>query len=523
MAANNMQKFVMQNVASGAPQPNLVAIEDDKTITQGQFTQPPRQQYHTALASENVPLSPRLVALSTARSASAAAAARQPILSGEFVRQGPSRPASAHPLEPTTRDLNGAPPFWEGSTIDGGAFSDSASNLDSDEHASLRRSRLRTQQTLPPQTHRQQDSTTRLEHRFKPEPTATINAYTIGPDNLMSGVESAAYNRPMGPGLATRRSHTSRVADLADFPDTRSSSPDPQSPSTSRRSHRTRQVKVSAARHPDAKARQPGPVAHNSHAQQHERDKAPAGRVPAVPDMAAARRGIEIDDEHDLIYADSLMSESMSADSDHLEEVPTPKAAKKSTRANVADHNSVNRRLFEGGAAINKNVQDPPASASQESPARVTFPTAKKRALDSRLEPDYDDKTLASMQFAKLQKQDFDFDPAKAEALSAEIPQGTLDEKLRHFVRRDKESQSEFFQKMSVRDWEDSGDWFLERFGEVVNKFKTARKERRAIADRFETEVATRADSVQTKIERIDETLASMKQEGKGLMQRDFD
>lgn len=217
------------------------------------------------------------------------------------------------------------------------------------------------------------------------------------------------------------------------------------------------------------------------------------------------------------------MSESINADSDLLGEVPTPKVTKKSTKANVADHNSVNRRLFENGAATTKNVQDPLVGTSQDFPVGMPGPTAKKRALDSKLGPDYDDKTLASMQFAKLQKQDFDFDPAKAEALSAEIPQGTLDEKLRHFVRRDKESQSEFFQKMSVRDWEDSGDWFLERFGEVVNKFKTARQERRAIADRFETEVATRADTVHTKIERIDETLASMKQEGKGLMQREFD
>ncbi|KAK6853391.1 hypothetical protein PG995_010203 [Apiospora arundinis] len=192
----------------------------------------------------------------------------------------------------------------------------------------------------------------------------------------------------------------------------------------------------------------------------------------------------------------------------------TPKpAAKKSPQ--------VNRQLF---SKVSK------ASRGRNSLHESAMPRAgsDKRQSSSRkrhFEPDYDDGALAAMQYDDLRNEDFDFDPAQAESQSTLLPrQGTLPDKLQHYLDKDREAQATFFTSMPVGDWDDAGDWFLEKFGGVMNSLREARQAKRQMIDDFENEVAEREDAVRHKISGIDKTLVDLKSEGAKLMSRtDFE
>ena len=68
-------------------------------------------------------------------------------------------------------------------------------------------------------------------------------------------------------------------------------------------------------------------------------------------------------------------------------------------------------------------------------------------------------------------------------------------------------------------EWEEAGDWFLERFGDIVTKIKDARKERRKLATTFDDEIRDRHESVQGKKRSIEEALAEMGKNGKSFLQ----
>lgn len=124
------------------------------------------------------------------------------------------------------------------------------------------------------------------------------------------------------------------------------------------------------------------------------------------------------------------------------------------------------------------------------------------------------------MSYAELKKQPFDYDPTQADARSVDVPPlGTLPEKLEHFLEKDQATQVDFFTNMPVKDWEDSGDWILDRFGDVMRRLREARQAKRATAEKFENEIAERETAVSQKIHGIDQRLADLKSQGEGLVQ----
>lgn len=91
------------------------------------------------------------------------------------------------------------------------------------------------------------------------------------------------------------------------------------------------------------------------------------------------------------------------------------------------------------------------------------------RTRKRQLECDYDDAALAQMSYEDLLKEDFDQDPARAESQAAQLPrQGSLSGKMEHFLGKDKEAQMAFFATMPVKEWDEAGDWLLDRFGQVM-------------------------------------------------------
>ncbi|KAL8371911.1 hypothetical protein RB595_001625 [Gaeumannomyces hyphopodioides] len=144
------------------------------------------------------------------------------------------------------------------------------------------------------------------------------------------------------------------------------------------------------------------------------------------------------------------------------------------------------------------------------------LPPAKKR----RMSLDYDDHMLHRMSYSELRSEPFDHDPARTTAQPAKQPSSgdSLTERLEHYQDQDENAQHQFFSQVSVAEWDECGDWFLERFGEVVGKIKKARRDKRKITTQYEEQVSAREELIRGKMEYIDRTLFSLKQEGEVMM-----
>lgn len=136
-----------------------------------------------------------------------------------------------------------------------------------------------------------------------------------------------------------------------------------------------------------------------------------------------------------------------------------------------------------------------------------------------RRDIDYDDAALQEMDFAELQNEPFDHDPTRQDPQSpAKPPADNLGDRLKFYSSKGEEAQTQFFTQMPVRDWEDSGDWFLEQFGDVVKKMKEARQAKRKLVEQYESEISNREDAVRRKKESIDHKLSELKQDGDAML-----
>ena len=133
--------------------------------------------------------------------------------------------------------------------------------------------------------------------------------------------------------------------------------------------------------------------------------------------------------------------------------------------------------------------------------------------------PDYNDAELNAMSYAELQKQDFDYDPQAAAMQQTSVPSGnSLEDKLSYYKDKGSLDQHHFFTQISMADWDESGDWFLDQFSGVVQKLKDSRKKKREMVAQFEKEVNGREEAVRNRMEGIGRTLQELKQEGQSMM-----
>lgn len=141
-------------------------------------------------------------------------------------------------------------------------------------------------------------------------------------------------------------------------------------------------------------------------------------------------------------------------------------------------------------------------------------PTKKRRR-----DIDYDDADLERMSFAELQNEPFDHDPAREVPQSpAKPPADNLGDRLKFYDGKDENIQAQFFTEMPVRDWEESGDWFLEQFGDIVKRMREARQAKRKMVEQYETEISNREEVVRRKKENIDRKLSKLKHDGDAMM-----
>ncbi|KAK1981103.1 extracellular mutant protein 11-domain-containing protein [Colletotrichum cereale] len=156
----------------------------------------------------------------------------------------------------------------------------------------------------------------------------------------------------------------------------------------------------------------------------------------------------------------------------------------------------------------------------QESPLPATTHGHRDKSRKrSRESCDYADDELKGMTYSQLREQPFDDDPARTSLRPVGPLTGdSLPVKLGHFRGQREADQKEFFRQMTVSDWERSGDWFLEQFGQVAQKLKEARKSKRGMVDRFETEIASREEAVRVRTENISKKLNTIKHKGEDML-----
>ncbi|KAK5118512.1 hypothetical protein LTR62_003027 [Meristemomyces frigidus] len=118
---------------------------------------------------------------------------------------------------------------------------------------------------------------------------------------------------------------------------------------------------------------------------------------------------------------------------------------------------------------------------------------------------------LYQQEYKDIKSADFDKDPN----LERSPPSNeTLVKSLTAARSLSPSHQKRFFTSLSIAEWEEAGDWFLDHFSETVNNLRTARREKRKAAREFEDEVERRHSSVSKKRQVTAEALSEMKATG---------
>ncbi|KAK8079811.1 hypothetical protein PG997_007629 [Apiospora hydei] len=421
---------------------------------------------------------------------------------------------ASEPLRQSQRNK----PFWDGSTVDGSVFSDSASNNDS--RISNRHRGPVVESVLKQGAPRQLQI--KRESGELSRPPFTINSQGFidvvndarGPGLQRSSSTPDARARGQAKGLP--RDDDSLVDDIH-----YQTAPDRSPPNPSLNRHRAR-LPLRGAQPLDYSNRTPYANGHNPMSSPPREAYQTPGTGLEDDEMEDDSELLRDDEDHggphrSTVFVDvetPIVSHREESAGEETDQQTTPKpAAKKSPQ--------VNRQLFSKASKSSRGRNSLHESAMPRAAPEKRQSSSKKR----NFEPDYDDGALAAMQYDSLRNEDFDYDPAQAESQSTRLPlQGTLPDKLQHYLDRDQEAQSTFFTSMPVGEWDDAGDWFLEKFGGVMNRLKEARQAKRQMVEDFENEVAEREDAVRHKIGGIDRTLVELKSEGAKMMSRtDFE
>lgn len=243
-------------------------------------------------------------------------------------------------------------------------------------------------------------------------------------------------------------------------------------------------------------------------------------RTSHYPHVSAQQDRVQsISDNHPPIF--SGVDEPISPDSDDdsdLEEINHHEFNLKPAKA------APKTRKLPDNATVVFNPVDPQKSqksvtlkeeALQISPMS-RFIESKKR----RRSIDYDETALNKMSFADLQSEPFDHDPKREVPESPAKPPGdNLDDRMKFYSDKSEEAQAQFFTDMSVQDWEESGDWFLERFGDIVRKMKEARQAKRKLVQHYETEIFNREEEVRRKKDSIERKMSCLSRDGSAMLQ----
>lgn len=143
-------------------------------------------------------------------------------------------------------------------------------------------------------------------------------------------------------------------------------------------------------------------------------------------------------------------------------------------------------------------------------------PPLRKRAASPEL--DYEKKILYEMPYSELANEPFEKKPLSQRPSTVTVKGKTPGEKLEKAMGLAPEAQAEFLSNLSLKDWEEAGEWFVSKFGDNMKTFVDLRRERRAAAERFEKRLGQRDTAVQRSVERLKNDMANMRKGGEGIL-----
>jgi hypothetical protein len=138
-----------------------------------------------------------------------------------------------------------------------------------------------------------------------------------------------------------------------------------------------------------------------------------------------------------------------------------------------------------------------------------------------REEPlDYDLEELYNKDYASLKGEPFDHSPHAQPFVIHGLPDtAILTDKLVRLNGAEPQTQASFFTSLNIDEWEEAGDWFLDRFGETIKRLKDVRREKRKAARAFEDEIEVRETAVSKKRVLTRAAMVEMKTSGAAVLQ----
>lgn len=134
------------------------------------------------------------------------------------------------------------------------------------------------------------------------------------------------------------------------------------------------------------------------------------------------------------------------------------------------------------------------------------------------VQPDYDKNALKQKTFADLQNEHYDVDPRTQSKGHRKLKEDELHKKLQELLNKDRPQQKKLLHSLDVAQWDQAGDWFLDQFATIFEKFKKQRSERRSLSRSFEEQIAERHEVVSKKRKITEDELNGMKVSGRNVL-----
>lgn len=150
------------------------------------------------------------------------------------------------------------------------------------------------------------------------------------------------------------------------------------------------------------------------------------------------------------------------------------------------------------------------------------LPPGNKRAF----ELDYSGEDLSRMTYGQLKSETFDHDPsAPPSVLPTDLQSESLERQLTHIcnlpIPSDEHPLPEhqrFFSSLPIDKYEECGDLILDKFAEIINKFKKARQDKRQHCRDFEDEVSKREALVSARVGALDKDMGRLRKAGEEVI-----
>jgi len=160
---------------------------------------------------------------------------------------------------------------------------------------------------------------------------------------------------------------------------------------------------------------------------------------------------------------------------------------------------------------------------------------SEEQSSDKGPDEDYEDDQLKAMSFEDLKKEAFEHNPRAAaeDQNSAELDQPAsqpksqtegqpeptdLEGSWNKCMKSGPEEQEEYYSKLSMSEWEETGDLFIVRFSGLMQKLREARTNRRAIIAAGEREIELREEMIRGKSASYDDELKGMRRDGESVL-----